>query len=95
MKGETLVERGMMAASGWANHSESVMLTSMSDYETRCDPFVKKDRTYFTAHRYIQENWKNLRSGDVVDVQFILGETEEIKEPEWIDYLMYVTQERI
>lgn len=33
------------------------------------------DRTMKAAHQYIASNWSTLRSGDVVDVEFILGET--------------------
>ena len=31
-------------------------------------------RTYANAHNYIIEHWDELRDGDVVDVEFILGE---------------------
>lgn len=51
-----------------------------------CDPFKHKGaphvRTLPTAHRHITENWEYLRSGDVIDVQFVLGETTEAKAPE-------------
>jgi hypothetical protein len=39
-------------------------------------------RTMSVAHQYIESNWDNLKDGDVVDVEFILGETETIKESE-------------
>ena len=39
------------------------------------DPYGWGGRTYPVAHNYIYENWEDLRDGDVVDVQFILGET--------------------
>lgn len=32
-------------------------------------------RTMQVAHIYIAENWDTLHDGDVVDIQFILGET--------------------
>jgi len=31
-------------------------------------------RTMPNAHLYIEKNWHNLRDGDVIDVEFILGE---------------------
>ena len=31
------------------------------------------------AHHYIIEHWDKLRDGDVVDVSFILGETQQPK----------------
>jgi len=36
-------------------------------------------RTMVEAHRYIEENWNVLSDGDVIDVEFILGETKEKK----------------
>lgn len=36
-------------------------------------------RTHRTAHDYIEKNWHILKDGDVIDVQFILGETGEAK----------------
>lgn len=40
-------------------------------------------RTMRYAHEYIEENFNELKNGDVVDVEFILGETQEKKLPEW------------
>jgi hypothetical protein len=39
-------------------------------------------RTRQVAHRYIIDCWEQLRDGDVVDVQHILGETKEPKKSE-------------
>ena len=39
-------------------------------------------RTYAVAHRYIIENWETLKDGDVVDVEYILGETDAKKPSE-------------
>lgn len=40
------------------------------------DPYYWGGRTHPVAHKYIIENWEKLADGDVVDVQFILGETK-------------------
>jgi hypothetical protein len=39
-------------------------------------------RTKPVAHDYIERHWHELRDGDVVDVQFIIGETTERKRSE-------------
>ena len=39
-------------------------------------------RTMQVAHMYILEHWYTLHDGDVVDVEFILGETREPKKSE-------------
>lgn len=40
------------------------------------------NRTYTPAHLYIQEHWGELKSGDVIDVEFLLGETKTKKQSE-------------
>jgi hypothetical protein len=39
------------------------------------DPYAWGGRTFPVAHDYIIEHWNELEDGDVVDVEFILGET--------------------
>ena len=46
------------------------------------DPYYWGDRTFAVAHAYIIEHWEKLRDGDVVDVQFIMGETTTPKTSE-------------
>lgn len=41
------------------------------------DPFAWGDRTFHVAHKYIQDNWEELEDGDLIDVRWILGETEK------------------
>ena len=43
------------------------------------DAYDWPNRTKRHAHNYIAENWHTLKDGDVVDVQFILGETQTPK----------------
>lgn len=43
------------------------------------DPYEWGGRTFPAAHHYIIEHWNELRDGDVVDVSFILGETDNPK----------------
>ncbi len=53
---------------------------SMNGTPASNDPFAwGGGRTRQIAHHYIIENWTALKDGDVVDVQFILGETKEKK----------------
>ena len=48
------------------------------------DPYEWGGRTYPVAHNYIIDHWAELADGDVVDVQFILGETQTPKVSERI-----------
>lgn len=47
------------------------------------DPYDWPDRrTKGRAHDYIERHWHELSDGDVIDVEFILGETKEPKQSE-------------
>jgi len=43
------------------------------------------NRTMSVAHYFIERNWDNLETGEVIDVQFILGETFTKKISERLD----------
>lgn len=43
------------------------------------DPHAWPNRTMATAHRHVIERWNDLESGEVIDVEHILGETPEPK----------------
>ena len=49
------------------------------------DPYAWGDRTYQVAHHYIIDHWDDLKDGDVVDVEYILGETATKKVSERLD----------
>jgi len=67
----------------------NILITRLSADGTPAwnDPYGWGGRTFPVAHEWIIEHWNELRDGDVVDVQFILGETtapkisERISEP--------------
>ena len=46
------------------------------------DPYEWGDRTFQTAHGHIRNNWNSIKSGDVIDVEFILGESDKPKTSE-------------
>lgn len=80
-------ERYLFAVSGFGITKEQqaayiyIIRISYSSFST-IDPFKWKDRTMQTAHKYINENFDLLTSGEVVDVEFILGETKKPKQPQ-------------
>lgn len=39
-------------------------------------------RTMRAAHQYVEKHWDKLFSGDVIDIEYILGETKEPKKSE-------------
>lgn len=60
----------------------TVLMARLVDGRGHVDPFEWCDRTHTSAHRFIAANWNVIQSGDVVDVEYILGETTEPKKSE-------------
>lgn len=57
-----------------------VYLVMLATEKCRYDPYNWDNmRTMGNSHNYIEEHWDELQSGDVVDVEFILGESKQPK----------------
>lgn len=81
---ENTAERYILSRGGFGG-GRYVILTKLSPaVEAQYDPFSwsGSPRTMPTAHQYIEQNWAALSSGEVIDVEFILGETTEKKTSE-------------
>lgn len=54
------------------------------------DPYhwPENPRTHRTAHLWIENHWHELKDGDVIDVEFILGETPAKKISERAEHLL-------
>lgn len=63
-----------------------IQLTSFNRNESHHDPYEWGDRTYQTAHLYIHDNWNFIEDGQVIDVEYILGETDIPKKTEREEY---------
>ena len=67
-------------------HAKYVILIKMGrEIVAQHNPFDWKPalvRTMSTAHKYIRDHFDSLKDGDVIDVEYILGETEECKTSE-------------
>ena len=62
------------------NGEPNIMIThATGSRKASNDPYFWGDRTFATAHFYILDNWHKLKDGDVVDVEFIRGETNKPK----------------
>jgi hypothetical protein len=67
--------------SGYPDDGSSIMLMCLCDGKATNDPYEwialgMGSRTMGNAHNWITDHWRDVKDGDVVDVQFILGETK-------------------
>jgi len=91
-----LIERFLLRRAGFGDEQIAPESPSQEPYVIMCslvngdlgahyDPYNwKNQRTFGTAHRYLIQYWNVIQSGQVVDVEFILGETTEPKQSELI-----------
>lgn len=71
-------QRYLLRRCGYACDARPNVIVTRLDGNGRAtnDPYGWTDgaRTFPVAHKWIIEHWHTLRDGDVVDVEFILGE---------------------
>ncbi len=61
---------------GYPADGSCIAVVMLNDMDGNCDPYAwTGSRTMSVAHNYIYEHFDELSDGDVVDVEFILGET--------------------
>ena len=75
-------DRYLMRRAGYGD--PLILLTRLDGDGTKafCDPYDWGDRTWQTAHHFIERHWFGLASGAVVDVEFILGQRDAPKRSE-------------
>jgi len=78
------VQRFYFHRHGYQSEWPAIIVTRLSDSKSANDPYdwpglTGNTRTMREAHLYIDQHFNELRDGDVVDVEFILGETETKK----------------
>jgi hypothetical protein len=61
-----------------------ILFGRLAGGEFSFDPYDHKGgaRTVAQAHQYVSDHWDTLESGALIDVKFILGERDTVKESE-------------
>lgn len=76
-------ERYLLLREGFGNtandHEKYVLLTRLVGEVINYDPYEWPNRTMYEAHKYIKEHFDELENGAVIDVEFILNETDKMK----------------
>lgn len=87
-EGENEKEHQFFRSGGWGANSV-ILLKTNGETIVNYDPFEWRSngtRTMFEAHRYIQEHFDDIENYSVIDIEYILGIKQTIKESEiWRD----------
>ena len=75
-------ERRHLRRCGFTNDIPLIAVMRINDLQTKYAPYCwnTPGRTMEKAHEYIEDHFDELKSGDVIDVEYILGETSIPKE---------------
>lgn len=81
MKSDNPIENWYLKRTGYPENHPLIMIAPMYGGKAEYGPYKwgESPRTLFIAHKYIEENWNSLKTGDVVDVEWILGERDTPK----------------
>lgn len=75
-------ERYLIRRCGYGPRPEIIMTKLAGGEVAHYDPHAWGGRTLNNAHLHISDHWNELESGQVIDVEFILGETTQPKQSE-------------
>jgi len=79
MGSEVGSERWLLSCGGYGMDNPLIMVGRLQGGPSNYNYYNWSDRTFSTAHKYIAKNFDSLETGDVIDVEFILGETKAKK----------------
>jgi hypothetical protein len=84
MQAKNEVEQYYFVRSGYLNNCTLINVIRIDVPKCNDDPYKwsHSSRTMQIAHEYIQKHWNELNTGDVVDVEYISGETSTPKQSE-------------
>lgn len=72
----------LLSRAGYGS-TRCILLTSLQGgREANYDPYDWGDRTWKIAHHYIEAHWDEIADAEVIDVEFILGESTQQKDSE-------------
>jgi len=80
----------LLRRAGFANADcfPAILITRLSGgARAEVDPYSWTDRTFQTAHHWLEKNFHAINNGDVIDCEFILGETDTPKMSEREDQI--------
>ncbi len=77
---------GYLARRAGFGDTPCIYLIALATQQCRYDPYQWGNRTMNAAHQWLQEHWDEVKSGAVVDVEFIRGETDKPKVSEQVSH---------
>ena len=83
---DNIADELLLRASGYRYEEHAAIIVVYLEKGTAANsPYEWKEggaRTLPTAHSYIEKHFDEMKSGDVIDCEFITGETTELKKSE-------------
>lgn len=78
MISEKGIEKHIIKKAGYGLSNPSILITDIETKEASTDAYSwGGGRTMKEAHLHIKRNYDELKTGDVIDVEYLLGEKDE------------------
>jgi hypothetical protein len=69
----------LLKRSGYSGCDSQVLVSRLEDSELTLFPHQQSSSTMKLAHRHMINCWSELKSGDVIDIEFVMGLSTEKK----------------
>lgn len=77
-------ERYLLRRAGYSMGEPLVILGRLEGDECHYDPYDWNCDPWRTVHHYLVQHWDEVNSGDVLDAEFIRGESQQPKKSEQV-----------
>lgn len=84
LEGDNQAQRAILRRAGFLIAIPCILYVHLQSSRSNWDIYAWSDRTNHTAHNFIKVYWDSLTDGEVIDVEYILGETKVKKTSEII-----------
>lgn len=85
MESDDLAQRWLLQRAGYHGTTCYLLVDPRGHGRAEYDPYDWNSRTFGVAHDYINKHFEEMKDGDVIDVEYILGEVPWKKKSERFD----------
>lgn len=79
LESENIHQQKLLHHAGYSPFETYYLVLHVVSFEFQFDSHAWNDRTLGHAHHYIKKHFDEMVDGEVIDIEFILGETSERK----------------
>jgi hypothetical protein len=79
LEAENIQQQKLLHHAGYSPRQPYYLMLHIVSFKFQYDSHAWNDRTLGRAHHYIEQNFDKMVDGEVIDIEYILGETTQPK----------------